>query len=89
MTEFGTRRNFFERINRAFAGFVFTRTLPFPETGAMSPLPADTISHHRGLRLLSQSLAAEVARWHDHRTGGLCHRLEWPFSQEGQAYRSL
>jgi uncharacterized pyridoxal phosphate-dependent enzyme len=31
MIGFGTRRNFFERINMALTGYVFTRALPFPE----------------------------------------------------------
>jgi uncharacterized pyridoxal phosphate-dependent enzyme len=36
----GTRRNFFERINSALAGFVFTRALPFPKGAAVrQPLP--------------------------------------------------
>ena len=41
MSGFGTRRNFFERINLAVAGFAFTRVLPF-QTGiaaAAAPVP--------------------------------------------------
>src|SRR6266436_1572812 len=34
MSRFGTRRNFFERINMALTGFVFTRALPFQEAAA-------------------------------------------------------
>jgi uncharacterized pyridoxal phosphate-dependent enzyme len=38
MSGFGTRRNFFERINTALTGFVFTRALPFRElVGARHP----------------------------------------------------
>jgi uncharacterized pyridoxal phosphate-dependent enzyme len=35
MSRFGTRRNFFERINMALTGFVFTQALPFQEAGAI------------------------------------------------------
>src|SRR5580693_5623755 len=34
MSRFGTRRNFFERINMALTGFAFTRALPFQEAAA-------------------------------------------------------
>src|SRR5580704_11227359 len=34
MSRFGTRRNFFERINMALTGLVFTRALPFQEAAA-------------------------------------------------------
>jgi uncharacterized pyridoxal phosphate-dependent enzyme len=41
MSRFGTRRNFFERINMALTGYVFTRALPFQEgVGAPAPVPA-------------------------------------------------
>jgi uncharacterized pyridoxal phosphate-dependent enzyme len=40
MSAFGTRRNFFERINMALTGLVFTRALPFPEKiTAPAPVP--------------------------------------------------
>src|SRR5580658_4474366 len=40
VSEFGTRRNFFERINLALTGFVFTRALPFQKTAAAdAPVP--------------------------------------------------
>ncbi len=40
MSGFGTRRNFFERINVALAGFAFTRLLPFQESAAAAaPVP--------------------------------------------------
>ena len=40
MSSFGTRRNFFERINMALTGFVFTRALPFPKNiAAAAPVP--------------------------------------------------
>ncbi|HXH68213.1 MAG TPA: hypothetical protein VNI81_13500, partial [Candidatus Limnocylindrales bacterium] len=40
MSRFGTRRNFFERINMAFTGLVFTRALPFPKNIAVpAPVP--------------------------------------------------
>jgi uncharacterized pyridoxal phosphate-dependent enzyme len=35
MSRFGTRRNFFERINMALTGFVFTKALPFQKAGAI------------------------------------------------------
>ena len=40
MSEFGTRRNFFERINLALTGFVFTRALPIQKAfAAREPVP--------------------------------------------------
>jgi L-seryl-tRNA(Ser) seleniumtransferase len=40
MSGFGTRRNFFERINLALTGFVFTRALPFQKAvAAHEPVP--------------------------------------------------
>jgi L-seryl-tRNA(Ser) seleniumtransferase len=40
MSTFGTRRNFFERINLALTGYVFTRALPFQESVAPhAPVP--------------------------------------------------
>jgi seryl-tRNA(Sec) selenium transferase len=41
MSRFGSRRHFFERINMALSGYVFTRALPFPEgVTAAPPVPA-------------------------------------------------
>jgi L-seryl-tRNA(Ser) seleniumtransferase len=37
MSSFGTRRNFFQRINIALTGFVFTRALPFRQAVAPPP----------------------------------------------------
>ena len=40
MSEFGTRRNFFQRLNMALTGLVFTRALPFREAvAAHQPVP--------------------------------------------------
>ena len=40
VSEFGTRRKFFERINLALTGFVFTRALPFQTAlAAHAPVP--------------------------------------------------
>jgi L-seryl-tRNA(Ser) seleniumtransferase len=40
MSTFGTRRNFFERINLALTGYLFTRALPFPARVATpAPVP--------------------------------------------------
>jgi L-seryl-tRNA(Ser) seleniumtransferase len=40
MSAFGTRRNFFKRINLALAGFAFTRALPFERAiAAHEPVP--------------------------------------------------
>ncbi|HXH68452.1 MAG TPA: hypothetical protein VNI81_14705 [Candidatus Limnocylindrales bacterium] len=40
MSSLGTRRNFFERMNMALSGYVFTRALPFPKgVAALAPAP--------------------------------------------------
>src|SRR5215472_11905501 len=40
MSTFGTRRNFFKRINLALTGFAFTRALPFEKViAAHEPIP--------------------------------------------------
>lgn len=58
MSEFSTRRNFFERINSAFAGLVFTRTLPFQETGATSEPPTNVVDYYDKLGVTKRINAA-------------------------------
>jgi uncharacterized pyridoxal phosphate-dependent enzyme len=46
MSGFGTRRNFFQRINLALTGFVFTRALPFQKAvAADAPVP-ETVDYY-------------------------------------------
>src|SRR5277367_3209712 len=46
MNGFGTRRNFFQRINLALTGFVFTRALPFQKAvTADAPVP-ETVDYY-------------------------------------------
>src|SRR4029077_17908143 len=41
-----TRRNFFQRINMALTGFVFTRALPFQDAGAKPQLPTEAVDYY-------------------------------------------
>jgi L-seryl-tRNA(Ser) seleniumtransferase len=46
MSRFGTRRNFFERINTALTGLVFTRALPFPKNIATSAAVPEAVDYY-------------------------------------------
>jgi uncharacterized pyridoxal phosphate-dependent enzyme len=46
MSRFGTRRNFFERINMALTGFVFTQALPFQEAGAIHQPLTEAVDYY-------------------------------------------
>ena len=46
MSRFDTRRNFFQRINMALTGFVFTRALPFQDAGAKPQPPTEAVDYY-------------------------------------------
>jgi len=46
MSMFGTRRNFFERINMALSGFVVTRALPFPKGAAATEAAPEAVDYY-------------------------------------------
>ncbi len=58
MSGFGTRRNFFERINLALAGFAFTRTLPFEKAVAASAPAPDPVDYYDKLGITKTINAA-------------------------------
>ena len=46
MSGFTTRRSFFERINMALTGFVFTRVLPLPKAAAATPPVPEAVDYY-------------------------------------------
>jgi L-seryl-tRNA(Ser) seleniumtransferase len=53
-----TRRNFFQRINMALTGFVFTRALPFQEAGAKPQPHTDAVDYYDKLGVIKKINAA-------------------------------
>ncbi len=62
MSIFGTRRNFFERINMAFAGLVFTRVAGHPGSAAARETPKDVVDYYEKLG----GDQANQCRWNVH-----------------------
>jgi L-seryl-tRNA(Ser) seleniumtransferase len=58
MSLFSTRRNFFERINLALTGLVFTRALPFRDAGATPEPAADAVDYYDKLGVIKTINAA-------------------------------
>src|SRR6202051_1026834 len=58
VSEFGTRRKFFERINLGLTGFAFTRALPFPTALAAPPPVPELVDYYAKLGLTKTINAA-------------------------------
>ncbi len=58
MSGFGTRRNFFERINAAVTGFVFTRALPFQKEVAAATTVPEPVDYYDKLGITKTINAA-------------------------------
>src|SRR5580700_1132987 len=58
MSDFGTRRNFFERIHMAFAGLVFTRVTGHPGSDATRQNSKDVVDYYEKLGVTKRINAA-------------------------------
>ena len=58
MSEFGTRRNFLERINMVFAGLAFTRAARHPESDDALQNPKDVVDYYDKLGVTKRINAA-------------------------------
>src|SRR6516165_9093198 len=58
MSDFGTRRNFLERINMAFAGLFFTRAARYPERDAERQNPKEEVDYYAKLGVTKRINAA-------------------------------